>query len=411
MGDVVNLEKGRSPFFPGRPVPPDMFVGRAVQIQRMLRSVRQAAAGKQENLFVTGEYGIGKSSLVSYVRFVSQQEYDVAAFHVFLGGVSTLDEMVQQIVSRIIQQAHRGGILDRVRSSLGKYLQSVELFGVKLNLQALRDDSPEIARNFLPFLRQLWMSLNGGFQAMALFLDDLNGIARSRGFAALLKSLVDEIATSGGELPLLLTLVGVEERRSEILANQRSVERIFDVVEVNPLTESEVESFFRRAFESANLTVRDDALEPLVFYSGGLPKLMHELGEAVFWADTDNIVDTRDSFMGIVEAADVVGKKYFEPVRKALRSSDYHSILKKLGGLRSDLSFLKKDLAKGLNDKQKRKLDNFLQRMKSLHALHRGEVQGEWVFPNRLVQFYLVLEAARERGSRTVWDTLTKGKS
>ena len=46
-----------------------------------------------------------------------------------------------------------------------------------------------------------------------IILDDLNGLAESHEFANWLKSLVDEIATSGQRLPFLLVLVGLPERR------------------------------------------------------------------------------------------------------------------------------------------------------------------------------------------------------
>ncbi|MFH1574426.1 MAG: hypothetical protein ABIG68_10605 [Acidobacteriota bacterium] len=49
------MTKERSPFTPGRPVPVEFFVGRLPEIDRMVRSVRQVAQGKQENLFLGGE--------------------------------------------------------------------------------------------------------------------------------------------------------------------------------------------------------------------------------------------------------------------------------------------------------------------------------------------------------------------
>ncbi len=395
MGDVVNMEKGGSPFSPGRPVPPEMFVGRDAQVARMLRSVSQVAAGKQENLFVTGEYGIGKSSLVAYVRRLAQEQHAVAGFHVFLGGVTTVEEMMRCVVSRVIQQAHQGKMLDRITDFIGKYVKEVGLFGVKLNTEALRRDSADISHEFLPFLRELWGRLQGDRRGIALFLDDLNGITKSPEFAALIKSLVDEIATGRAGLPLLLTLSGVPERRTDILASQPSVERIFDIVELSPLSDEEVASFFERAFESANTVVDSSALDLMVHYSGGLPKLMHELGDAVFWKDTDNDVRPHDVLGGVVEAANIVGRKYFEPVRQALRSSDYLSILTKLGSLELDLTFRKKDLAKGLNESERKKLNNFLQRMKKLNALHSGEIRGQYAFPNRLIQIYLLMESSR----------------
>ena len=39
--------KGISPFSPGSPVPVELFVGRSVQLQELIRYVDQASFGKQ----------------------------------------------------------------------------------------------------------------------------------------------------------------------------------------------------------------------------------------------------------------------------------------------------------------------------------------------------------------------------
>lgn len=396
MGEIARLEKPRSPFNPGQPVSPDLFVGRREQVGRMLRSARQVAVGKQQNLFVTGEYGIGKSSLISFVRAGAEEELGIAGFHVLLGGVNTVDEMLIHVVSRIIQQAHTSRVLDRVKGFLGKYIKDVEFFGVHLNLQALRRDAPDLSQDFLPFLRRVWASLGNDYRGMMLCLDDLNGIAREPRFAPMLKSLVDEIAVTRNGLPLLLVLGGVPERRAEMIHCHRPIERVFDIVSLSPLERQEAEQFFVRAFRSANMSVKEGQEAALADWSGGLPKLMHEIGEAVYWQDGDGFVDDRDVASGIIIAADIVGEKYFEPVRHALRSRDYQSILTKLGALaRPSLPFRKADLAKGLSETEQRKLNNFLQRMKKLHVISPGDVRGEWVFPNQLVAFYLLMESRR----------------
>lgn len=398
MGEIASFEKGRSPFNPGQPVSPDLFVGRREQIGRMLRAVGQVALGKQQNIYVTGEYGIGKSSLIAYVRSAAEANHQIAGFHVFLGGVNTIEEMVIHVVSRVIQQAHASNMLDRLKGFLAKYVRDVEFFGVHVNLDALRNDAPELAQDFLPFLRRVWQSLEDAYRGMALYLDDLNGIAKAPRFAPMLKSLVDEIAVSGNGLPLLLVLGGVPERRAEMIQCHQPVERVFDVVSLSPLDPEEAKQFFVRAFRSVNMTVNEGVEVAFAYWSGGLPKLMHEIGEAVYWQDRDGVVDDNDMASGVIIAADIVGEKYFEPVRQAIRSSDYHSILRKLGKLfRPDLRLEKAELAKGLSPGEQKKLNNFLQRMKRLHVLTPGEVRGEWVFPNRLVAFYLLMESSRER--------------
>ena len=43
----MEISKGKSPFYPGQPVPVELFVGRTPQIERILtRGVQQVALGK-----------------------------------------------------------------------------------------------------------------------------------------------------------------------------------------------------------------------------------------------------------------------------------------------------------------------------------------------------------------------------
>ncbi|HLG17619.1 MAG TPA: hypothetical protein VJH03_24460 [Blastocatellia bacterium] len=53
------INKGKSPFYPGQPVPVELFVGREAQLDRiMTRGVGQVAEGKPVAQYVQGEYGI-----------------------------------------------------------------------------------------------------------------------------------------------------------------------------------------------------------------------------------------------------------------------------------------------------------------------------------------------------------------
>jgi hypothetical protein len=57
-------------------------------------------------------------------------------------------------------------------------------------------------------------------------------------------------------------------------------------------------------------------------------------------------------------------------------------------------------LEEKLSESERKKLNNFLRRMKGLHALSPGGIRGEYKFPNRLVRFYLSLESSRQSHKR-----------
>ena len=103
-------------------------------------------------------------------------------------------------------------------------------------------------------------------------------------------------------------------------------------MEIEKLQDREVRDFFERAFKKVNIQVEEQAMKIMVKYSSGLPTIMHEIGDAIFWADTDGIVKVDDVWRGVVVAAGNIGKKYLDPlVYRAIRSEKYRSILRKLG--------------------------------------------------------------------------------
>ncbi len=79
--------KGRSPFYPGQPVPVELFVGREALIERLMeRGVGQVIAGKPMAFYVQGEYGIGKSSLARFTQWLAAKDQQVYGIYAALGG-------------------------------------------------------------------------------------------------------------------------------------------------------------------------------------------------------------------------------------------------------------------------------------------------------------------------------------
>jgi hypothetical protein len=111
-------------------------------------------------------------------------------------------------------------------------------------------------------------------------------------------------------------------------------------------------------------------------------------------------VDVVDAAKALVSAADEVGKRYVnQQVYAALHSADYLSILAKVASMPGADGFMKRDVEKGLTEGEKRKLNNFLQRMQKLKVLRRGEVKGKYVFNMRMVELYIFLRSALKAGT------------
>jgi hypothetical protein len=384
----------QSPFKPGQIVPFEFFVGRIEEIERLLSMVKASTQGQFKIGFISGERGIGKSSLASLVRHVSDSNHNTAGCHVHLGGVGELNEMVRTTFDRLLNESIDKSWHQQMKDFFGSRVQKVGLFGISLELNLTDKDLPVLSRNFVPSMKNLLDKLNEQKDALLLILDDINGLATSTDFANWLKSMVDEISTSEQKMPLCILVVGLEERRQELIEGQPSLARVFELIDISPWSDDETSEFYQNAFRSMNAKIEEPELSRLVQFTGGLPVLAHEIGDAVWRTAQSLNINAREVTQGISIAAEIIGRKLLEPqIFSAIRSERYRSILRKIAG-EPQMYFRRAELVENLTEKEVNVVDNFLRRMKQLGAIETiADVKGGYRFPNLLHALYFWLES------------------
>lgn len=280
-----------------------MFVGRLDAIERLRGLVRSADRGVFKIGFITGERGIGKSSLASFVRRLCERDSGVTGCHVYLGGVHDLQETARHVFNRLLKDSIDRPRHRQVLEFFGDRVRKIGLFGVSVELALNAADLRTIAGNFVRSVRELLRQMERR-TSLLLILDDINGLAGSAEFAHWLKSIVDEAATSE-PVHLCILLVGLEERRQDLIRNQPSLARIFNPIDIAPWSDAEVEQFFRESFAAGNAAVSADGMRSMVQHTGGLPVLAHEVGDAVWRTAKAPTIAQDEVIVGIVRAADI----------------------------------------------------------------------------------------------------------
>lgn len=390
--------KEYSPFTPGVPVPLEFFIGRSQEIRTMITSVRKSIAQKTiERLFVTGERGIGKSSICTFVQSLADRDLRILPIHVFLGGVNTLEEMARRIFERLLRESTNQPWFGKIKDFLGDHIKQMDIFGMSVEFSASGQILNRAVSDFIPTMKNLLNKFGEERTGILLILDDINGLASAPPFANWLKSLVDEFATTASAFPLTLVLVGLPERRRQLVSVQPSLDRVFEIVEIRRFDRPETIDFFRRAFSKVNAQVDEDVLDLLARYSGGYPVFMHELGDAVFKTDTDNHIDLNDALKGIIRGAEVIGAKYVEPkVTAAIRSERYQGILRKIAKEPFEHRFTRKDAVARLTPTEAKVFDNFLRRMEELGAIRkdRDRGPGSYEFASEIYYLFFWMQAS-----------------
>ncbi len=395
--------KEYSPFTPGLPVPVDFFVGRAGEVTAIVESVgKSVQQSSLERFFVSGERGIGKSSLCKYVSAICEKEYDVLSLHVFLGGVTTLEDLVRRIFENLLEESDKKPWDQSIKQFFGNHVRKVDLFGLSLEFDASKKDLTTAVNNFVSVLKKLMAEISKHKNGLLLILDDINGLASQARFANWIKSIVDELAISSKGVPVTLILNGIPERRYQLIKHQPSLDRVFDLIDIKRFNEDETKDFYLRTFKKVNVELEEPALDILVNYSGGFPVFMHEIGDAVFKENTDNKIDRHQAFRGVVRGARIIGEKYIEPkVLSIIRSKNYINILKKVGEKFSD-AFSRQEMLDQLKPDESKVFDNFITKMRDLGVIHANKElgRGYYEFTNNLYALYFLMFASTERNTK-----------
>ena len=316
----------------------------------------------------------------------------------FLGGAEDVPDMIRRTLDRLLKENLEKPWYSKLRDFFGKHISEFGLFGISVELRLTQDDLQHLTHEFVPTLRHLLTKLKGDRNAFLLILDDINGLANSAEFANWLKSTVDEIATGLEGLNLCMLIVGLEERRQDLLTLQPSLDRVFDMTEIRPWDEQETSKFFIETFQSASATVEADALKFMVDYTGGLPVIAHEIGDAVWRVTIKSKITVTDARAGILQAAEIIGSKFLQPkVIDALRSSRYRSILRRIASNPFGFHIRRAELLKLLGAEDKKVLDNFLNRLKELGMIVADKEAGTgcYRFANRLHYLYFQIESRK----------------
>ena len=359
-----------SPFRPGQPADIELFIGRSEQISRVRQLVTTAANNRFQIAFLTGDRGIGKTSLASFVRYLVDRDEAAATAHVMLGGVDEVDKFVRNTLESIVKDTVGKPWYGNVTEVFSERVESVGVFGVSIRLRFTQDEMREVTNSFPEALRKIQDSVSQNRSALFIILDDIDTLAGIPEFANWLKSLVDVIAISREPTNVSILLVGLKETRDRLISLQPSLARAFDVIDIKPWSVDESAHFFDVYFASVDGEVDPEGLRIMANMAGGLPVVAHEIGDAVYRCTSEYPVEFNDAISGTLTAAENLGHKMLKPqVIEALRSEKYREILKILPENPVVNTFRRSELIERLPPASVNAVDPFLRRMRDLGAI------------------------------------------
>lgn len=393
---VLNiLEFNESPFDPGHPVSPEKFKGRQDDVEKILRYIPKIINQKRpEHFFITGKRGMGKTSFVDYISKIVEENFQMIPIYVNNDGKHKIDDLIQILLEEIFSQLHKETWGKKIIETFTENIQEIKISGVGISLKNKPELIQDIKQNFSKFIINISNSLKDK-KGLFIIIDDINGLSDTPDFANWYKSLSDTIDFSHEEIPVAFTLVSYPNNFDKLAEQNPSFARIFHLIEIDHLENNDIKEFFQETFENNNITIKDEnSLNQMIYYSWGMPLIMQQIGDGVFWNAQDNEITEKIALNGILDAALEIGNKQIRQKLARIKSKYYESILLKLGQ-NKEIVFKKSEIKKILNKNEEGVFDDFLIRMKELNIIIpiNNKKTGEYTFENRLYFVYFLIIA------------------
>ena len=333
--------KPPNPFTPGKRLTrPDLFAGRTPQLRDGAALLDQAAAGNVRHALITGDRGIGKSSLASQIEGVAVG--DARFIQLLNGGTSPPRNFL--VAEHIAQRGEgvpaisRGLLsgLDRARKkSRSKVTWDIEvaLGPFKARVREAAGDPKEATAGFVDAIETIQDNVGREFEGVLLVIDEIDRVAEEPGVPTFFKVASEMLTARGLENVILLPvgMVGVQEL---LKAEHASVGRVFEVIHVPSLNEAESLDILTRALDPTGIKIEDDVAGFIAHLANGFPHPVHLLGSEAYDADADGVIDEDDVDAAVTSVVSEKWKEEFDASFVAAGSGKNRDILRVMADYR-----------------------------------------------------------------------------
>ncbi len=342
-----------NPFRPNSPVSPGMFAGRLSQVYTLEEALVQTRAGRPKNFMITGERGIGKTSLLQYFKFVAQGRIAISGstmnflvVEIDLDGSTTDVGLIRRIELALKRELSK---TDQARSILTagwEFITRLEAFGVKLretridaNTETLRDEfAYSLATTANRIAEADAPSVFGAkYDGIVLLIDEADNAPRELALGSFLKLLTERVQRHGCNR-VLIGLAGLPGLHEVLRDSHTSSLRIFDELQLDTLSRDEISMVMDLALKEANeqneekTTIDEEGRNGLINLSEGYPHFIQQFGYSAFGADSDGIIDTNDvktGAFGSGGAMEKIGDRYYrDDFYNKIQKDSYRQVLR-----------------------------------------------------------------------------------
>ncbi|WP_339548390.1 ATP-binding protein [Pseudomonas sp. RA_35y_Pfl2_P32] len=330
-----------NPFKPNSPVSSGMFAGRTKEIRTLEKGLYQTKNGYPSNILITGERGIGKSSLMNLLKHLAVGEiptefgnFNFLAVNVVISERTSLVTLIRLIERSISREL---GKVEAVRSFLSdtwSFVQRIKVMDSGIDKGDIIDDADVVIDDFAYSLAQTCNRISNPEKGEAskdgilFIIDEADNACPNLHIGYFFKAVTEMLHQHSCER-VMFVVAGLPDVVEKLAKSHESSIRIFTHLNVKELSFSDTKYVLDRGLSAGNklnseqTTMGDFAKDHVASLSEGYPHFIQQFAHSAYEHNTDGEISADDVLEGAFKeggALDSIGSRYY--------AADYHSKIK-----------------------------------------------------------------------------------
>ncbi len=346
-----------NPFQPGNPVPPGVFAGRYQQLNEISTCIYQTASFNPQNILITGERGIGKTSIAMVTKAIAEKQIiwkeglldkPLLVINVSVQENTPSEIVIAQVIKELDMalQPSFTSIKDRLKDVIGIFSE-LKLFGSGYTIKDKSKNPRKIYLDAEKCIRKTARVLKDSDDkkniknAICIIIDELDKMGDFDNFSSFWKVVQENLAYDNCR-NLMLVLSGMPEIMGRLSDSHESFLRIFVPVTLDKMPDNEAKMIIEKALENGKpkKAISPKAVKEILFYSENYPHLIQELGYSSFTMSGEDKIMKKDVKAGLYGNAlyegsvKKLGKLFFSKMYNEIRKNqNYKEVLKIIANL------------------------------------------------------------------------------
>ena len=342
--------KKTNPFTPNNPVSTGMFAGRLKEIKILEQSLHQTKNGNPSNILVTGERGIGKSSLMMIFKYFASGKCDTLEHGNFK--FLTIDTVISNSIGlvsfiNLIENCIRRelGNAEEMRAFLSDtwdFMKRIKVMDSGISDCKTISDPDLIIDGFAYSLAQICKRITNHQRGesrrdgILFIIDEADNANESLKIGYFFKC-VTELLQKHYCFNVMFVVVGLPEITDKLRQSHKSSLRVFNEIKIKELNSIERKKVIDMGLKHANkineekTTIAENAKEHISRLSDGYPHFIQQFSYSAFDVNSDGEISIEDVMHGAYRkngAIDLIGTKYYEEdYNLKIQSDKYREVL------------------------------------------------------------------------------------